>query len=69
MTWASVDGAKMYVVYVLEKKSKVDHVFLAHAVQLNSELKFLGVSGKSYFVTSLNEDQRESIGSTVVSVK
>jgi len=69
LSWNSVSGAKNYAVYVLEKDVKLGNTFQAHAVQINSVKSFSGTSGKSYFVTALNEDQIESVRSPVVAIK
>lgn len=53
---------------MLKLDTKKSNTFLAHCVQINAEQSFSGTSGKSYFVTVLNEDQAESARSEVVTV-
>ncbi|HAQ18600.1 MAG TPA: hypothetical protein DCR40_05110 [Prolixibacteraceae bacterium] len=69
LSWASVSGAKKYALYLLEKDKDVNNTFNAHVVQINSDQKFTGTSGKSYFVTALNDDQVESVRSNVFTIK
>jgi uncharacterized lipoprotein YddW (UPF0748 family) len=68
LNWISVSGAKNYAVYELEKDAELKNTFQAHCVQINTGQSFSGTSGKSYFVTALNEDQAESVRSEVVTV-
>jgi len=69
LNWASVSGAKKYAVYLLEKDKNLNNTFNAHVVQINSDQKYTGTSGKSYFVTALNDDQAESVRSNVLTMK
>lgn len=69
LSWASVSGAKKYAVYLLEKDKNLNNTFNAHVVQINSDQKFTGTSGNSYFVTALNDDQVESARSNVFTIK
>jgi hypothetical protein len=69
LSWTTISGAKKYVVYVLEKDSKINNSFNAHAIQINSDQKYTGNSGMSYFVTALNDDQLESARSAILTIK
>lgn len=69
LSWTTSSGAKKYVVYVLEKDSKINNSFNAHAIQINSDQKYTGNSGMSYFVTALNDDQVESARSAILTIK
>lgn len=69
MSWNTVSGAQKYVVYELKNDAVLKNKYTAHAVQINQETQFSGTSGKSYFVTAVNEDNVESARSAVVSVE
>ncbi len=68
LSWTVVSGGKNYAVYELEKDKELKNTFQAHCVQINISQTFSGTSGKSYFVTALNEDQAESVRSAVVNI-
>jgi len=69
LSWNTVSGAVNYVVYQLEKDKTLKNTFNAHAVQISSDIQFVGLSGMSYFVTAVNVDHVESARSTVITLK
>jgi len=69
LSWKIVDGASKYAVYTIERDKINITTFNAHAIQISSDLFFVGLAGKSYFVTAVNADNVESARSTVFTVK
>jgi uncharacterized lipoprotein YddW (UPF0748 family) len=66
--WESQGGTTRYAVYVLEKDKLVANTFSAKAIEISSRNSFVGEKGKSYFVTAINEDNVESVRSSVVTL-
>jgi uncharacterized lipoprotein YddW (UPF0748 family) len=69
LSWKVVSGAAKYAVYAIERDKINISTFNAHAIQISSDLQFVGLKGMSYFVTAVNTDNVESARSVVFSIK
>ncbi|MDP2336191.1 MAG: family 10 glycosylhydrolase [Bacteroidota bacterium] len=69
LSWDAVSSAEKYAVYLLEKDKVLLNFYQAHAVQVFSDTQFVGLAGKSYFVTASNNDHVESARSAVFTIK
>lgn len=66
--WNYQGTAIKYAVYQLGKDPATSNTFVANAVEIGTKNSFQGTKGKSYFVTAVNEDNVESVRSTVVTL-
>ncbi|MDP3644162.1 MAG: family 10 glycosylhydrolase [Bacteroidota bacterium] len=69
LSWKVTAGAVKYAVYLLERDKVNFKTFNANAIQISSDLQFVGLAGKSYFVTAVNSDNVESVRSPVFTIK
>lgn len=68
ITWRPISGAGKYAVYLLVKDISKTNVYTAKLVAAVADLQFSGISGKSYTITSVNEEKSESLYSNVVTL-
>ncbi len=68
ITWSKISGANKYAVYLLVKDVTKTNTFTAKLAAVVTDLQFTGISGKSYTITALNEDNSESLYSNVVTL-
>lgn len=68
LQWSAQGATTRYAVYQLTREKLLTNTFSAKAVEISSGNSFQGEKGKSYFVTAVNEDNVESIRSSVVTL-
>lgn len=69
ISWNQISDANKFAVYLLIRDEKNENLFNAKIVSITNELKFTAEPGKSYFVTSINKQRQESVGSNIISIK
>ncbi len=67
--WIAQGEGVRFAVYELEKEQSIANTFSARALSISANTNFQGITGKSYFVTAVNEDNAESVRSEVLNLK
>ena len=68
INWSGINNPSKSAVYVLVKDPVLKNTFNAKLIDITSTSQYMGLSKKSYFVTSVNSDNVESARSNVVTL-